>query len=105
MQSADEPTKEYVLFMHNDAPDGGKPRPVAEWNAYFEELNAEHEFKGGSSIGGGFCMNRNGASPEISSRIFGFIRIRVRDLQRAKELVALNPVFRAGGTVEVRELV
>lgn len=48
-------------------------------------------------------MNRSGVSPEISSRIFGFIRIRVRDLEHAKDLVAHNPVFCAGGTVEIRE--
>ena len=67
--------KDYVLFMHNDAPDGGKPRPPAEWSAYFDKLNAEHLFEGGGSVGGGICMNRDGSIPEISSRIFGFIRI------------------------------
>ena len=49
-------------------------------------------------------MNREGRSPEISSRIFGFIRIRARDIEHAKELVGLNPVFQAGGTVEIREI-
>jgi hypothetical protein len=96
--------KQYVLFMHNDAPDGGLPRPRAEWSEYFERLNAEHLFEGGSSVGGGFCMNLDGSSPDISSRIFGFIRLRVRDLEHAQELVRLNPVYRAGGTVEIREL-
>lgn len=96
--------KDYLLFMHNDAPEGGQPRPQAEWSEYFDRLNAEHSFEGGSSIGGGLCMNQDGSSPEISSRIFGYIRIRVRDLEHAKELVFLNPVYRAGGTVEIREL-
>jgi hypothetical protein len=96
--------KDYILFMHNDAPDGGKPRPAAEWSSYFEKLNAEHVFEGGASIGGGVCMNKSGSAPQISDRIFGYIRLRVRDINHAKELVELNPVFQAGGSVEIREI-
>lgn len=96
--------KEFVLFMHRDAPDGGKPRPQAEWTEYFDRLNADHVFEGGSSIGGGVCVNVDGSSREITSGIFGYIRLRVRDLEHARELAALNPVYRAGGTIEIREL-
>jgi len=96
--------KEYLLFMHNDAPDGGKPRPQAEWTEYFDRLNAEHVFEGGSSIGGGLCVNIDGKSRTITSPIYGYIRLRVRDLDQARELAAQNPVYKAGGTIEIREL-
>jgi hypothetical protein len=34
----------------------------------------------------------------------GFIRVRAKSLEQAKALVAGNPLYEAGGTVEIREL-
>jgi hypothetical protein len=34
----------------------------------------------------------------------GYIRVRADNLDEAKSLLAGNPVFEAGGTVEIREL-
>jgi hypothetical protein len=34
----------------------------------------------------------------------GYIRVQASDLDAARELVAGNPVYEAGGTIEVREL-
>lgn len=96
--------RDYLMLMHSDAPDGGQPRPSAEWSEYFDALNAEHSFEGGSSIGGGVCLNHDHPPPSISGHIFGYIRIRARGLEHAETLAKRNPVYRAGGTVEIREL-
>lgn len=96
--------KDLILLMHNDAPDGGLPRPPAEWGAYLDGLTAAGAFEGGSSIGGGFCLRKSGAPPEITRHLSGYIRIVARDLDHARELVRGNPVLEAGGTVEIREL-
>jgi hypothetical protein len=40
----------------------------------------------------------------MSSHLSGFIRVAAADLAAARGLVAGNPVFEAGGTVEIREL-
>ena len=67
-------------------------------------LRSAGVFQGGSEIGAGKCMRRAGRAPKISERIAGFIRIEARDLDHVRELLAGNPVFESGGTVEVREL-
>ncbi|MFM6830502.1 MAG: hypothetical protein ACKOVA_09275, partial [Novosphingobium sp.] len=60
-------------------------------------------FAGGSSIGGGKCFRkaepRTGVSP-----LTGFIRLQVADIAEAETFLAGNPVYEAGGTVEIREL-
>ena len=94
---------DYVLFMHNDVPDG-QPRPDQEWSAYFAKLRESGAFQGGSSIGGGVCVTKSTSSRPITSSLSGYIRVCARDLSAARELVIGNPVYEAGGTVEVREL-
>jgi len=48
-----------------------------------------------------FCASKPTA---ISRQIAGDIRIRAENLNAARELVIGNPVYEAGGTVEIREL-
>jgi hypothetical protein len=92
---------EFILLMHDDtlrAPN------AALWDAYFGALHAQGAFVGGSSIGGGVAL-RNGLSPApMTAQLAGFIRVRAVDLTAAQALVAGNPVYECGGTVEVREL-
>jgi len=80
---------DYILLMHNDAPNETAP---PDWGAYLARLRAEGVFQGGSAIGPGACMRRDGCAWEISERIGGYIRLQARDLDEA------------GGTAEVREL-
>jgi hypothetical protein len=94
---------DYLLLMHDDGP-GATPRPAAEWEAYFAKLRAVGAFEGGSAIGPGVCVSKSGEPVGITRHLAGYIRIRARDLQSARDLVAGNPVYEAGGTVEVREL-
>jgi hypothetical protein len=94
---------DYILLMYNDVPDGQR-RPGQDWAAYFTKLREAAAFQGGSSVGGGVCVRKGGSAPEISGHIGGYIRIRAADLDAARALVAGNPVYEAGGTVEIREL-
>jgi hypothetical protein len=92
---------DYIVFMHNDdSSESASP----DWDPYLARLRSAGVFQGGSAIGAGICMRRSGQVPEISKRIVGFIRIEARDLDQVRELLIGNPVFEAGGTVEVREL-
>ena len=95
--------KDYILLMYNDVPEG-KRRPDHEWAAYFAKLRQVEAFQGGSSIGDGVSVTKAGSSGEITRHISGYIRIRAVDLDAARELVVGNPVYEAGGTVEIREL-
>jgi hypothetical protein len=94
---------DYILLMHNDVPEGQR-RPAHEWPDYLAKLREAGAFQGGSSIGGGVCVRKAGSTLEISGHIGGYIRIRAANLDAARALVAGNPVYEAGGSVEIREL-
>jgi hypothetical protein len=91
---------DYLLLMHDDAPDAGSD----DWAAYIGRLQASGNFQGGSAIGEGICARKSGAAPAITRQLGGFIRIGADGIDHARTLLIGNPVFEAGGTVEIREL-
>jgi hypothetical protein len=92
---------DYLLLMHDDTADA---EACLDWDSYLGKLCAAGVFQGGSAIGAGECMRRGDPVPEISGQIVGFIRITAQDICHARQLVPGNPVYEAGGTVEIREL-
>lgn len=92
---------DFILLMHDDACDAVSE---ALWPGYFETLRKHGAFEGGSAIGGGVSIRKDGLAGAVSSHLSGFIRVSAEDLAAARGLVAGNPVFEAGGTVEIREL-
>jgi hypothetical protein len=91
---------EYLLLMHNDA-DAGDERA---WQTYIASLRQSGAFEGGSEIGSGMCVRKDGQAPSITAHLVGYIRLSAMSMEHAKSLVAGNPQFEAGGTVEIREL-
>lgn len=90
---------DYILLMRDDAvPD------EAAWEPYLSKLRQRGVFQGGSEIGDGICVRKRGAAPPPTRHLCGFIRVNASDLDEAKLLLIGNPVFEAGGTVEIREL-
>lgn len=90
---------EYIMLMHDDA--------ITEddaWGPYIEKLRASGSFEGGSAIGDGLCVRRDGAPAPVTTRLAGYIRVIADNLQHAKALLVGNPHFESGGTVEIREL-
>jgi hypothetical protein len=90
---------EYVLLMHDDA--------IADeglWEPYIRRLQHAGCFEGGSAIGDGMCARKSGPPARISAHLTGYIRVQAENLEEAISLLAGNPHFEAGGTVEVREL-
>jgi hypothetical protein len=96
--------KDYILLMHDDAPDARRDRGGNEWAAYLTKLRQAGVFQGGSSIGDGMCASKSGPAPEITRHLSGYIKVQAESLTEARDLVVGNPVFEAGGTVEIREL-
>jgi hypothetical protein len=90
---------EYLFLIHDDAlaDDTG-------WEPYLRGLRQRGCFDGGSEIGDGVCVRKDGVSPAVTPRLAGYIRIRAGSLDEARSLLIGNPVFEAGGTVEIREL-
>ena len=88
---------DFIMLMHDDD-DGG------EWGPYLERLQESGSLRGGSAIGGGVCVRKSGPLPPITGHLAGFIRVEAGSLAEAQKLLAGNPVFENGGTVEIREL-
>jgi hypothetical protein len=90
---------EYIFLMHDDA--------VADenaWGPYLHRLQQGGFFQGGSAIGDGICARKSGGAGPITGHIAGFIRVKADGIDQARSLLVGNPVFEAGGTVEIREL-
>ena len=91
---------DYILLIHDDAAGG----TGLDWDPYLAKLREAGVFQGGSAIGAGQCERKSGATPAPTAHITGFIRVTAQDMAHARMLLAGNPVFEAGGTVEIREL-
>jgi len=89
----------YIFFMHDDAVDEGN-----DGEPDLTKLKASGSFEGGSAIGDGVCLRKNGDLPSRTAHLVGYIRVNGDDLDHAKSMLAGNPHFEAGGTVEIREL-
>jgi len=76
----------------------------ALWEPYLASLRRAGALRGGSEIGGGFRVRKSGSTSGVAGHIRGFIRVAAASLDAAQALVQGNPVFEAGGTVEIRDL-
>lgn len=93
--------KDFIFFLHDDAI---SPEDDTLWDAYFVRLHASGQFDGGSSIGSGGRYRKGGAGWLAALPLVGFLRIRAESLAEAETFLTGNPVYEAGGTVEIREL-
>jgi hypothetical protein len=93
---------DYLLLMHDDIP--ASAARDADWGTYLARLEAAGTLQGGSEIGPGVCVRKSGETPEITAHLAGFIRITAVSMDDARAWLAGNPVYEAGGTVEIREL-
>jgi hypothetical protein len=96
---------DYILLMHDDSlmhDDNVADYPA--WAPYIQRLQQGGVFQGGSAIGHGVSLRKVGTAAPVTVHLAGFIRVHADSLDQAKSLLAGNPVFEAGGTVEIREL-
>jgi hypothetical protein len=95
---------DYLLLMRADAPDQGRADDPSLWERYISGLRASGRFSGGSSVGPG-AIYRVGQEPvETVGVLSGFLRVEAGSLDEASAFLVGNPVYEAGGTVEIREL-
>ncbi|HZP75909.1 MAG TPA: hypothetical protein VFB45_07205 [Pseudolabrys sp.] len=90
---------EFILLMHDDAPTDDEA-----WAPYIRGLQQRGCFEGGSVIGDGIAARKRGTPAPLSTQIAGYIRVTAGSLEAAKALLAGNPAYEAGATVEIREL-
>ena len=92
---------EFLLLMHGDAT---APESDEAWGTYFRKLHTSGAFRGGSAIGAGAAFRKVGTAATVSAHLAGYIQVEAIDLADARVWLEGNPVFEAGGTVEIREL-
>jgi hypothetical protein len=90
---------DYMFLMHGDC-----VAEEASWEPYLRQLDDSGAFQGGSAIGEGVCARKAGTPAPLTANLVGFIRVNADSFDAARSLLAGNPVFEAGGTVEIREL-
>lgn len=95
---------EYILFMHDDAVDRAIAGDGSRWGQYLSALRASGLFDGGSAIGAGILAAKGCSDKPAALDVTGYLRVRAESLDAAKRFLDGNPVFDAGGTVEIREL-
>ena len=89
---------DYLFLMHDDSVDDG------EWGPYLDKLQRAGKLRSASAVGPGICVRKTGRSPKVTEHIVGVIRVEAAGLGEARKLLAGNPVYENGGTVEIREL-
>jgi len=92
---------DYLMLMHNDPVRSASDN---DWETYIQALVKSGTFRGGSAIGSGVCRRKSGTAPPITTQIGGYTRLEAGNLAEVEALLAGNPVFENGGTVELREL-
>ncbi len=91
----------FLLLMHDT---GGAEDPGA-WGPYLERLRGSGRFEGGSSIGAIAAHHKGGLDAQHADPLVGYLIVHAEDPAAARGFLEGNPVFEAGGTVEVCELV
>jgi hypothetical protein len=92
---------DFLLLQHGDAT---RETTMADWTPYIAGLQARGAMQGGSALGSGGAYRKAGEPAGLSTHLVGYLRVTAPDLAAAAALLAGNPVYEAGGTVEVREL-
>jgi hypothetical protein len=95
---------DYLLLMHRDSTDLAAADDSVAWDNYFTLLKESGLFDGGSAIGKGLAFRKSGQPGAGSVHLSGYIRLRATSIEQAQSFLSGNPVYEAGGTVEVREL-
>ena len=74
---------------------------IGDWDTYAEKLIESVKLRGGSSLGRGVrvCKGKNDGECSIT----GYMRISAENLSEAKLLLEGNPLYEAGGCIEILE--
>ena len=94
----------FILLMHNDVPMADPRQQQEAWARYLDTLRASGRYDGGNAIGGGVGVNKAGSAGAITEEIGGYLKVRADSLDKAKRFLVGNPVYEAGGTVGIWEL-
>jgi hypothetical protein len=92
----------FLLVMHDDTTEA---EATEAWGPYLAALRVSGRFEGGSSIGSVVASRLSGEPVVRESSVVGYLVVQADDVDDARSFLVDNPVYVAGGTVEICELV
>jgi len=84
---------EFIMLMHQDAPDAVAADDPKRWEDYIAQLRGTGDFDGGSSIGPGERFRKDKSSASPGSILGGYIRVRAISLESARRFLSGNPIY------------
>ena len=72
-----------------------------DWDDYIEKLVSSGKFRGGSSLGNGVSVVKG--KVDGGFEVTGYMRFSAESIEEVKELIDGNPVYEAGGSIELLE--
>jgi hypothetical protein len=93
----------WFLLLMND--DGSAEERRDDWAGYVNELIASKKLAGGSSLGNASAVRKGSSESKPVSRHAGYLLIDAHDRAEAQTLLAGNPAYEAGSSIEIYELV
>jgi hypothetical protein len=94
--------RRFLLLMHDDTT---VAENIEAWGPYLSRLRQSGQFDGGSSIAVGIGHRKHGRPSPSTDHLVGYLIVHADDEARARRFLNGNPVYEAGGTVEVRQLI
>lgn len=85
---------DYVMLMMGS-------ESVGDWGVYMEKLIASGKFRGGSSLGHGISAAKGHC--DGGSEVTGYMRFSADTIEEVRNLLLGNPLYEAGGRVEILE--
>jgi hypothetical protein len=85
---------EYLMVMIG-------PASAGDWDAYIESLVESGCFRGGSALGNGVAVSKGKEDDEC--RVTGYMRFSAESIDEVRRLLAGNPLYEAGGSIELLE--
>lgn len=91
------------LFLMNSDTESPEQREL--WTSYVNGLIEGNHLLGGSSLANGVIVRKPKLEGVPSANHVGYLLIEATNIEEAKTLLLGNPVYEAGGSVEICELV
>lgn len=74
-----------------------------DWDTYVKKMIEQGKFRGGSALGNGVCVGKSDS--EQPCVVTGFMRFDAENIDQVRALLEGNPVYEAGGEIELLELI
>lgn len=89
---------EFMVLMKGDG-----RSTTGDWAGYIDKLRKTEHFRGGSSLGNGIAISDRTDAENCT--VTGFMRFDAETIEEVRSLLDGNPLYDAGGNIEVLELI